>query len=229
MAVLPCPECGGAVSEFAGQCPHCGCPVSAIMSGQTGTKPRGSRKGGRDFRKKSTYERYDDIRLKGLGGWLILVGIGLVLTPIIYLVQIWIYQLQPLIDYGQFFVLFPALKTMLICELLVNLALFVFSLHVLALFFKMHHLFPQRFIIFYIAGIVVILLDFWAVDAFLSPVFFHAAFDGGIAREFLRELLPPFISGAIWIPYMLMSRRVKMTFVVGEGGVARRMRRPFQR
>lgn len=222
MAVLSCPECGGVVSEFAGQCPHCGCPVSSIMSGQTGTNPRGTRKGARDFQKKSTYERYDDVRLKGLGGWLTLVGIGLVISPIALLIQVWIYQVEPLTGWGELFFLFPSLKPLLIVEVLANLVLFVFSLHLLVLFFKMHHLFPQRFIIFYIVNIAVLLLDIWAVDTFFPAAVLSA-------REFLRDFLPPFISGAIWIPYMLMSRRVELTFVLGEGGVVRGMRRPFQR
>lgn len=32
MALLKCVECGGQVSSFAEQCPHCGCPISIIIS-----------------------------------------------------------------------------------------------------------------------------------------------------------------------------------------------------
>ena len=31
MALMNCPECGGQVSDKAGSCPHCGCPMAPAM------------------------------------------------------------------------------------------------------------------------------------------------------------------------------------------------------
>ena len=150
---------------------------------------------------------------KGLGGWLILVGIGVVLSPIrLLMTHVPIYK--PIFEDGTWEALttagsqayHPAWGPLLIGEIAFNLLMLVASLYLIYLFFSKHYLFPKVFI-----TVVVVSLFFIPLDALLVSRMFpnEPMFDPETAKEFIRTL----IAGAIWVPYMLVSKRVKATFI----------------
>jgi hypothetical protein len=150
---------------------------------------------------------------KGLGGWLILVGLGVVLAPLMQIKSVYEWYWVPLRD-GQFFAwinpsspdFVPYAKTLIITETVVNNLLILGSLWLVYLFFRKRRLFPTVYIALMIASIVVMVVDPLVVKQVFSLA---EAFD----KESIRDLTKMIVSSLIWIPYMLLSSRVKNTFV----------------
>ncbi len=151
--------------------------------------------------------------LKGLSGWLILVGLGVVMSPIRLLVA-YVPIYKPIFEDGTWEALTtvgseaynPYLGALLIGEVAFNSIMVVVSLYLIFLFFSKHYLFPKVYI-----GIVAVSLIFIPLDAWLVTKIFpgEPMFDSETTKEFMRVL----IGGLIWVPYMLISKRVRATFV----------------
>ena len=152
-------------------------------------------------------------KLKGLGGWLILVGIGVVLSPI-RILAFCVSTYAPIFSDGTWGALTtpsseaytPYFGALLICEIVLNATFLVVSFYLIYLFFTKHYLFPKFFIAFIIFLLVFILLDTWIVNLIFPE---ESMFDPETAEEIGRILG----AALIWIPYMLISKRVKATFV----------------
>jgi len=151
-------------------------------------------------------------KLKGLGGWLILVALGVVIGPI-RLSFLIVSTYSPIFNDGTWGLLtnpvsesyIPYFSPLLIFEILGNVIFILIGIYMIYLFFSKHYLFPKIFIPYYIASLIFILLDAWLV----SLIFDIPIFD----PETMRELGRTLIGVLIWIPYMLVSKRVKVTFV----------------
>ena len=151
-------------------------------------------------------------RLEGLGGWLVLVAIGLFSRPL--------FSLASLVnDYARFFDArvtetltdaasadhAPGFGALICAEISALILFFIASIWLLVLFFQKRRLFPKVFNILMISALVWGVLDIvWA-----DVVFPNATDDGSSMKELIRT----FIGCLIWIPYMLTSRRVEVTFV----------------
>ena len=150
---------------------------------------------------------------KRLGGWLILVGIGVVLSPFRLLLNT-IPVYKPLLQSDIWDALtnpdsaayHPLWGPLLIGEITFNVGLFLASLYLIYLFFTRHWLFPSFYIGIVLTSLVFIPADAWLVSIVLPQ---EPMFDPDTIKEFVRTL----IGALIWIPYMLMSQRVKVTFV----------------
>lgn len=153
-----------------------------------------------------------DKSLSGLGGWLILVGIGLFIGPIRTLgamksslgaFELWKWQNLTTPGGVSYSALWGPILTM---ELLFQISFLALSFFVLMLFFKKRRMFPRWYIALLVFAAVFTLGDAIAVQ-FLNVS--HAAKDQNLPLVFLKAS----IGCGIWIPYMLTSRRVKATFV----------------
>lgn len=100
----------------------------------------------------------------------------------------------------------PLWGPLLIGEIIFNLGLVALSTYLIYLFFSKHYLFPRFYIGIVVASVVFIPLDAWLVS-FVLPN--EPMFDSGTAKEFAKTLF----GGLIWVPYMLVSKRVRATFV----------------
>jgi len=150
--------------------------------------------------------------LKGLGGWLIVVGIGLFLSigALIYMVfplpnllnnEMWVFltEYQPEI-YNE------KMKQMLWGVVAANGLLIAAYLYLIYLFFKKHYLFPIAFITIQIISFITMIPVVY-VFSLLDPTEPIQIFD----KDFFRSA----IYSIIWIAYMVKSVRVKNTFVEG--------------
>ena len=151
--------------------------------------------------------------LKGLGGWLILVGLGVVLSPFV-LVYAFGPMFYTIFTDGSFEMLttpgtevYHALwSPFLITEALYNTIMLFASIYLIYLFFSKHYLFPKVYIILVTISLIFIPLDSWAYTFILPD---EPIFDPETMKQFLRTLG----AAMIWIPYMLVSKRVRETFV----------------
>jgi len=149
----------------------------------------------------------------GLGGWLILVGIGVVLSPI-RLGAMFFTVLVPVFTDGTWEALttpgaenyHPLWGPLLIFEILSNLVFLVGFSVLTILFFRKSKFFPKTYIALAFLTICFIVLDAWACTFVLTD---QPMFDPETATELFRSL----VAFAIWAPYMMISKRVKNTFV----------------
>jgi hypothetical protein len=149
----------------------------------------------------------------GLGGWLILVGIGVVFSPIKLVNQMKSLYV-PLFQDGSIELLtnpgseyyIPGFKPLLYGEIIVNLITFILGLFLIYLFFSKKALFPKLYIFLAVWSLFFIL-----VDVYLGHLLFpnEVIFD----RETIRDTFAALFTVLIWVPYMRMSKRVKATFV----------------
>jgi hypothetical protein len=139
--------------------------------------------------------------LAGIGGWLILVAIGLGVAPFFRVHGIVVdsrflfsSRLQARISAR------PGLEAILCYELLTNSFFFVFLLLLNFLFYTRRRSFPSLMIASLVLNVVTQLIDhLWA-----------SHFGPATHWEYV---LQAFGAAAIWIPYMINSIRVEQTFV----------------
>ncbi len=151
--------------------------------------------------------------LQGLRGWLILVGIGVVLGPL-RLMFGYAPVYYSLFTDGSFEILTtvgtdvynPLWGPFLISELIFNLGMLLASVYLAFLFFTKHYLFPKVYIAIVAVSLIFIPLDAWFGSFVLVD---EPMLDPDTAKELVRAVM----NAVIWVPYMLLSKRVKATFV----------------
>jgi len=154
-------------------------------------------------------KQYDKI-----GGWLILVVIGLILAPIRLLVVLF-KDLLPALSADTWSRLttpgteayHPLWAPLLFFEILGNCLFIVSPIIVAVFFFQKRRFVPRLIIVLLLANLVFVAIDYFAAD--LIP-FVAAQEDMGSLVELIRVL----IACTIWVPYFLVSKRAKGTFVV---------------
>jgi hypothetical protein len=150
--------------------------------------------------------------LDGIKGWLILVAIGVVMTPIINTISFFERSQQLFLSGG-----WEALTTqgnetynalwapILSVELLINCCYILAWLYIVYMFFSKSKNFPKWFIRITIFTVVFCVGDAIAVNMILPN---EPLFDPDSAKELARSVLIFFI----WVPYMMVSKRVGATF-----------------
>lgn len=149
---------------------------------------------------------------RGLGGWLILAAIGLIVSPI--RISIIEFTILDIFFNGTWSILrdsssefySPMLAVIIPIEFVLNMAFIFGFLFLIYLFFAKSSLFPRWYIGIYAANLLVIVLDLIVVKIALPG---EPMFDSETAGELFRSIG----ACAVWIPYMLKSKRVAATFV----------------
>ena len=156
----------------------------------------------------------------GIGGWLVLVAIGLMISP--FLIGRTLFDIAGAMSSDTWAALttfggasYHALwAPLLLAELVVDLGLMVFAVLLLILFFQRRTCFPKLMIGFYIASALV-----QGGDMLMSSLIPSST----VADKEYVTLVRVVIASIIWSAYMMKSRRVKATFVRryrGQGGLA---------
>jgi hypothetical protein len=158
----------------------------------------------------------------GIGGWLLLPAIFLIVQPVALALQA-IEIKEYLADPSTTMIYWPAV--------VVNILLGGWSIVLLRQFIKKQAAFPSRYLVFLIAGFAT-----WTITAFLLPVDPFAP-QGllilGAVQPGIRELLIGLVWTSVFTPYLIYSKRVKNTFSNGTdlgentGLIPRLRRRPL--
>jgi len=184
-----CQNCNEKLEENSQSCSNCGKAYSKVEQNES-------------FKKE----------LVGIKGWLILVGFGVLISPLrLFFVLSQVYPpLFQEITWQQLFLPSSeaynfAFTILLLSETIFNFLMIIASLYLIYLFFTKKTSFPKLYI-----AILAVSIIFVPIDALLVSWVFPEveAFDNDTVKELTRSI----ISGAIWIPYMLISERVKATF-----------------
>jgi transglutaminase-like putative cysteine protease len=150
--------------------------------------------------------------LSGIAGWLILVALGLIVTPFrcafitwqsgaSYAKPVWLALTTP---GGAAY--HPVWAPMLIFELFANITIAVFAISLLVLFFRQRHEFVKGIIVYLCLNLCIAIAD--QVGSGLLGKVLEKQFSAQAAKATLQSLVACFV----WIPYMRVSRRVKATF-----------------
>ena len=148
----------------------------------------------------------------GIGGWLILVAIGLFLTPIRIGAEIvqGVRSLQPVawrvVTTPGSPAYHPLFGPLIVGELVANVVLLAWALVLLYLFFTKRRAFPRAMIAFLIVRVAIQMGDIFVATSI--PV---AA--ASIGPRVYGSLAGNLLVVSVWVPYFLKSRRVAATFV----------------
>ena len=150
--------------------------------------------------------------IAGIGGWLILVSLGVIVRPITHGLAAY-RTLKPYLDRQVWDRVLASsvvtsengFRSLVIGETIARTSLFILALLALVLFYQRRRLFRNVFIVLLLAEVVYLALDAattWAVTTLHTEANAQALSMVGLIGVAL-----------IWIPYMLTSRRVRATFV----------------
>jgi hypothetical protein len=153
-----------------------------------------------------------DEELEGLGGWLIIVGIGIFMSPIVALAKLLPIYSKMFSD-GSWKALMtqgtesyhPIWTPFLISEMALNLGFILIFLFIIYLFFSKRAIFPKWYNSVLILYPIFLLFDAIALK-FTLPII-------PIIDPFTLKQLAIALAEMGWIPYLLVSKRVKVTFV----------------
>ena len=155
----------------------------------------------------------DGVTKSGLGGWLILVGIGVILAPFILsatffpiFIPLFTDGTMETITSSENGIFHPLLGPLIYLEIVVNSALIILHFYLIYLFFWKKKIFPNFYILAMLGG-----LSFLVIDAFLGKIVMpnDPIFDPETTKNIIRSA----VAAAIWVPYMRISKRVNATFV----------------
>lgn len=155
----------------------------------------------------------EDKNLEGLGGWLALAGLGIIFSPLRIIVQL-LPTYSELFSNGSWAALTtpgtevynPLWTPILLGEMAINGGLVLVWGFIAFLFFSKKRVFPKWYIGILLFTLVFMLVDALTIKAVLPN---QPVFDAETAKELGRSLF----ATLIWVPYMLVSKRVKATFV----------------
>jgi hypothetical protein len=197
---IGCPNCKGSLYVPAEFCLYCKSPLPEIIKSELREIKA------RNESKQITHER--------IGGWLIPVGIGIVLTPFRLIRDLletnlfsrgaeWEALTTPEAE-----AYYPWLEPFLNFLMLGQILLLIFSFILVIYFSRKKRLFPRLFIIALIADLIFSL----AIYGFF--VYLISTFQSDTSLiEATGELKWVTLRCLIWIPYFRKSKRVKGTFI----------------
>jgi hypothetical protein len=210
MAQQFCQGCGASLMSTLRMCPTCGsknleanpphpAPPSSTTANQTANN--------------SSAIVVTSNHPKGLGGWLILVGMGLIIGSIKLIVSC-ISLYKPIIELDLLKdvadinseLYNPNLELLIYAETIVNTFLISLQFYLIYLFLRKKNIFPKYFIFITLFTILMIPIDAYLASIVLSN---EKIFDEDTIKSFFQSLF----AGAIWIPYMIKSKRVRNTFI----------------
>ncbi len=152
--------------------------------------------------------------VNGISGWLTLPIIGLVLTCVF--AAVWMFtDYLPLMSDGTWPAVPVSGRALITFEVFSNLVLIVMPIVLLTLIFKKRRILPKLMVGFLAFVLLVVVADSVGIlligpDLIPDPMVREEA--GWSVAEVTQGMLRTLLSSAIWIPYFLMSARVKNTF-----------------
>jgi predicted nucleic acid-binding Zn ribbon protein len=178
---LICPKCSKENTDKAIFCSNCGETLD----------------------KDKDFNRYDSI-----GGWLYVVGIGIVLSPIWSLANIGAFN--DMKSNENLVTSYPNVISLINNGLLVHYLQLAIAIIMIYLFFWKKSIFPEAFIGWLIFNIALVVINNY-ID---SSIFYdYPQVIQEINSESIKDFFKSLIRALVWIPYMLISKRVKGTFI----------------
>jgi hypothetical protein len=191
-----CSKCGNQRKENDKFCAKCGASFNNEANTATTTQST------------PALQKYDKI-----GGWLVLVAIGLFITP--FLLAYGVFDSVSLLSDGGLEVMnsvVPGLGSAIAFELVLDTILVFVALYLIFLFKDKKKTFPKYYIWYLGASVAYLILDYIILASLSTTNSEMQAILNSTLEESLGSLIGTTIVSAIWIAYMLKSKRVAGTF-----------------
>ena len=153
----------------------------------------------------------EDAVKSGLGGWLIFDGLGIIISPFRFLMTIPEYlpifeenMIEDLVSIN------PLWEYYIWTEIIMNLIIFLCSIYLVFLFFAKKTIFPKFYIWLLYGSLVLVIVDAVAGGVLLKEILPEGPFIDPESRIAIGTSL---VSTIVWVPYLMLSKRVKATFV----------------
>lgn len=151
----------------------------------------------------------------GIGGWLTLPLVGLFIGPI-RMVFLLLKDFLPIFTEANWTTLttpstkayHPLSLQLIIFKVTGNIIFIILSIALLRLFFRKSRLLPKLMIACLILNLFFVGGDFLLVNMITIPAVVEKS-----DPESVRELARSIIGVVVWVPYFLISKRVRQTFV----------------
>jgi hypothetical protein len=159
-------------------------------------------------------EKHEPINeLNGIKGWLLLVGLGLIISPVKIIISLFT-TYAPMFKNGAWERLttagssyyIPNFQELATVEIIYNICITVAGIYLIYLFTNKKKEFPNIFIAVTIISIVAIPIDSFITTLVIKDSEF---FDYETVKDFMKLI----VNAGVWVPYMLISKRVKHTFI----------------
>jgi len=151
---------------------------------------------------------------KGIGGWLVLPTLGLLISPLRFGFQFYSSMLPVLVPSAWNALTnssspayHPLWGPLIVFEVVSSLALFIFTLRLLWLFFKKSNRVPELFVMWFVLSVALQVVDILFAAQIPAVAVQQTDF------ESVKDLISSLFAAAIWIPYFKRSKRVKNTFI----------------
>ncbi|WP_019027698.1 DUF2569 family protein [Colwellia piezophila] len=145
----------------------------------------------------------------GFNGWLLLLGLGILLSPIRLINNFWTSYAPIIADGTMEDILFNAslgFKSIVIIEIIANIGFLILSVYLIKLFFKKNVIFPKWYLIFAACTMIFLLAD----TLILSLMFPNIEF---LTTDVQTALASCAVALCLWSPYLYQSTRSKNTFI----------------
>ncbi|MDC9623596.1 DUF2569 domain-containing protein [Xenorhabdus sp. XENO-7] len=144
-------------------------------------------------------EKCADESFKKIGGWLYLPAIGLILSVIFI-----IYQFKIAAEVVSRVAYYSTLQNIVIFTMVANIILLLLVFHTAILFFNKLKQAPRFCILLCLSNVLIQGITIFLITNGLGYSIDYAT---------ISPILQAVVTAAIWIPYFMMSVRVKKTFV----------------
>ncbi len=202
-----CSNCGKHNSEGSKFCEHCG---SQLIKDSAENKSVSQAKAVVDPPKTENKEPLpkDKKVNAGLGGWLALVGLGMIVGVV------WqSYSIFGYFSYLSNTYTIPGYSSLLWFEFLIGVAFIGSLVYLIYLYFKKKKNFPKYYVFYLIASIVFALLDWLWVASLQAPTQELQKILNDTVTQNSSNVSRTVVQSVIWILYMLKSKQVKATFI----------------
>lgn len=193
-----CPQCSTENLDEATFCFNCGAKLDDVSIHKESTS------------EESIYSEPEK-DYSSIGGWLILLGIGIFFGPLILMGQVTqmysdIADAITAISDATSNAYNPSLAFFIKIEKFINWSLVLLSFYLWFLFFGKKRDFRIWFIAINLFSIIFIVADAIIISNLVPGI---SGFDADVIKQLFRSIL----YSIIWIPYLLISQRAKKTFV----------------
>lgn len=202
-----CSNCGKHNTEDSKFCQYCGSKLT-----KTSTKNESLSETKDEVDSPKTENNESSLKDKkvnaGLGSWLALVGLGLVVGLIMQISGISGYF--PLLSNTY---AIPGYSSLLWFEFLVGVVFIGYIIYLIYLYFKKNRKFPKTYIIYLVAYTAFSLLDQLWLASLSAPTQEMQKVINDALTQNSSDVSRNVVVAIIWILYMLKSKRVKATFI----------------
>lgn len=164
-----------------------------------------------------SYKSKFENRYSSIGGWLVLVGIGAMITPLSYLLQIYRqWNTEKNINYYYYFFheesdfFSPAKGYYTLFASFYDVMMLVYAVFLVTIFFQKRASFRIHYLFFKIISLLFIAIDVFIIYNNYSDS--SSMEDRVILMRQTSSLVGLFVSACIWVPYIWFSERSRHTF-----------------